>query len=70
MTCSPRSIAGWVLAAAITLAGCGDDNNSPSTPQPPTNLAVTQSAATTAHLTWNGGEPPALRVPGPARDFG
>ena len=53
MTCSPRSIAGWVLAAAITLAGCSDDNNStPTTLQPPTNLTVTQSAATTAHLTW------------------
>lgn len=53
MTCSTRSIAGWVLAAAITLAGCSDDDsNSPTSLQPPTNLAVTQSGATTAHLTW------------------
>src|SRR5690348_15331866 len=52
MTCSTRSIAGWVLAAAITLAGCSDNNNNPTTLQPPTNLAVTQTNATTAHLTW------------------
>ena len=39
--------------AAITLAGCSDDDsNTPTTLQPPTNLAVTQSGATTAHLTW------------------
>jgi Fibronectin type III domain len=53
MTCSTRSIAGWVLAAAITLAGCSDNNNTtPTALQPPTNLTVTQSDATTAHLTW------------------
>jgi hypothetical protein len=54
MTCATRSIAGWVLAAALAVAGCSDDNNSnsPSGLQPPTGLTVTEASPTSAHLAW------------------
>ena len=53
MMCSTRSIAGWVLAATVAVAGCSDDNsNTPTGLQPPTNLTVSQSASTSAHLSW------------------
>ncbi|HEX5575456.1 MAG TPA: fibronectin type III domain-containing protein [Gemmatimonadales bacterium] len=54
MTCSTRSIAGWVLAAALAVAGCSDDNgsNSPTGLQPPTGLTVTEASTTSAHLSW------------------
>jgi hypothetical protein len=54
MTCSTRSIAGWVLAATLAVAGCSDDNNSntPSGLQSPTNLTVSQQSSASAHLSW------------------
>jgi hypothetical protein len=54
MTSATRSIAGWVLAAALAVSGCSDDNNSnsPSGLQPPTGLTVTQASPTSAHLAW------------------
>ena len=54
MTCSTRSLAGWVLAAALVMSGCSDDNSNtgPSGLAAPTGLSVTQSSATSAHLAW------------------
>jgi hypothetical protein len=54
MTSATRSIAGWVLAAALAVSACSDDNNSntPSGIQPPTGLTVTPAGPTSAHLAW------------------
>jgi hypothetical protein len=53
MTCATRSIAGWVLAAALASPPVVRNNsNNPSGLQPPTGLLPLQTGPTSAHLAW------------------
>lgn len=53
-----RLLSSSALALAALLAACGDDDTGqePTTLDPPTNIAVTATSATTANVTWTAAE--------------